>query len=103
MLAPAWESVAGGCHLNRETDEIFRTDERFELVDYTQLRTVSQVIRWSAGHSNAAERSQFSRVSCDSHLELRFRRTAPHPPLMYLRTVTTAESDELEGGYQIES
>lgn len=44
MLAPAWESVAGGCHLNRETDEIFRTDERFELVDYTRLRTVSQVI-----------------------------------------------------------
>lgn len=44
LLAPAWQTVAGGCHLNRETDEIFRTDERFELVDYTRLQTVSQVV-----------------------------------------------------------
>lgn len=37
VLAPAWHSVAGGCHLNRETDEVFRTDNRFELVDYTKI------------------------------------------------------------------
>jgi SAM-dependent methyltransferase len=39
VLAPAWQTVAGGCHLNRKTDDVFRTDERFELVDYTQLET----------------------------------------------------------------
>ncbi|WP_458186583.1 class I SAM-dependent methyltransferase [Haladaptatus sp. NG-WS-4] len=37
VLAPAWHTVAGGCHLNRETDEVFRTDDRFELVDYTKI------------------------------------------------------------------
>ncbi|QLG64035.1 class I SAM-dependent methyltransferase [Halorarum salinum] len=37
VLAPAWHTVAGGCHLNRETDEVFRTDDRFELVDYTRV------------------------------------------------------------------
>ena len=37
LLAPAWHTVAGGCHLNRETGTTFRTDDRFELVDYSQL------------------------------------------------------------------
>jgi len=37
VLAPAWHTVAGGCHLNRETGEVFRTDDRFELVDYTSV------------------------------------------------------------------
>ena len=44
VLAPAWHTVAGGCHLNRETDEIFRDDERFELVDYTRLEDIPQVV-----------------------------------------------------------
>lgn len=35
LFAPAWQIIAGGCHLNRETDEIFRTDEQFELMEYT--------------------------------------------------------------------
>lgn len=43
VLAPAWHTVAGGCHLNRETDEMFRADNRFELVDYTRLEDVQQV------------------------------------------------------------
>lgn len=37
VLAPVWYTVAGGCHLNRETDEVFWTDDRFELVDYTRV------------------------------------------------------------------
>lgn len=37
LLAPGWHAVAGGCHLNRETDELFRTDERFRLVDYQRV------------------------------------------------------------------
>ena len=44
VLAPAWYTVAGGCHLNRETDEIFRDDDRFELVDYTRLEDIPQVV-----------------------------------------------------------
>lgn len=44
VLAPAWHTVAGGCHLNRETDEIFRADERFELVDYTRLEDIPQIV-----------------------------------------------------------
>lgn len=37
VLAPAWQTLAGGCHLNRETVEVFRRDERFELVDFTRV------------------------------------------------------------------
>lgn len=44
VLAPAWKRVAGGCHLNRDTDERFRTDERFELVDYTRLEDAPRVV-----------------------------------------------------------
>lgn len=39
VLAPVWYTVAGGCHLNRETDEVFRTDDRFELADYTKIES----------------------------------------------------------------
>lgn len=44
VLAPAWQTVAGGCHLNRETDEVFRGDDRFELVDYTRVESVTHVV-----------------------------------------------------------
>lgn len=44
VLAPAWHTVAGGCHLNRETDEIFRDDDRFELVDYTRLEDTPRIV-----------------------------------------------------------
>lgn len=35
VLAPAWHAVAGGCHLNRETGEQFRADDRFELREFS--------------------------------------------------------------------
>ena len=44
VLAPAWHTVAGGCHLNRDTHEMFRDDDRFELVDYTRLEDIPQVV-----------------------------------------------------------
>lgn len=37
LFAPAWHSVAGGCNLNRETGSLFRSDDRFRLVEYEQL------------------------------------------------------------------
>jgi ubiquinone/menaquinone biosynthesis C-methylase UbiE len=37
LAAPAWHTVAGGCHLNRETGELFRHDDRFELLAYEQV------------------------------------------------------------------
>ncbi|WP_336326172.1 class I SAM-dependent methyltransferase [Halovenus sp. HT40] len=37
VLAPAWHTVAGGCHLNRETGALFRHDDRFEVLDYEQV------------------------------------------------------------------
>ena len=44
VLAPAWHTVAGGCHLNRKTDEVFRDDERFELLDYTRLEDIPRIV-----------------------------------------------------------
>ncbi|MFC6987817.1 class I SAM-dependent methyltransferase [Haloplanus sp. GCM10025708] len=44
VLAPAWHTLAGGCHLNRETDDIFRDDDRFELVDYTRLEDIPRIV-----------------------------------------------------------
>lgn len=37
VLKPAWHALAGGCHLNRQTDDIFRADDRFTLVDFRRL------------------------------------------------------------------
>lgn len=37
LLAPGWHAVAGGCHLNRETGERFRSDDRFRLIEYERL------------------------------------------------------------------
>jgi SAM-dependent methyltransferase len=37
VAAPAWHTVAGGCHLNRETGELFRRDDRFEVIEYDQV------------------------------------------------------------------
>ncbi|MXR50811.1 methyltransferase domain-containing protein [Halovenus sp. WSH3] len=37
LLAPAWHTVAGGCHLNRDTGELFRRDDRFELLEYETI------------------------------------------------------------------
>lgn len=45
LLAPAWHTVAGGCHLNRETGELFRTDDRFELLSYERLDGAVPMVR----------------------------------------------------------
>lgn len=37
LATPGWRRVAGGCHLNRETDALFRRDERFVLRDYSRI------------------------------------------------------------------
>lgn len=36
LFAPLWHEVAGGCHLNRETGELFLRDDRFRTVDFTR-------------------------------------------------------------------
>lgn len=45
LLAPAWHAVAGGCHLNRETGELFLRDDRFELLDYERFDGVVPMVR----------------------------------------------------------
>lgn len=37
ILAPGWYHAAGGCHLNRRTGDVFRADDRFELLDYRRF------------------------------------------------------------------
>lgn len=39
LLTPGWYHVAGGCHLNRTTGDLFRQDERFELMEYTRFES----------------------------------------------------------------
>ena len=64
VLAPAWHTVTGGCHLNRETDEMFRDDERFELVDYTRPEDIPQVVPIVRGTlKRRREGSLFSRFA----------------------------------------
>lgn len=65
VLAPAWHTVAGGCHLNRKTDKIFRDDARFELVDYTRLEDSHRLFHSSVGRSNVDVRARFCLVSCE--------------------------------------
>lgn len=36
VLAPCWHAVAGGCNLNRRTDQLFLGDERFQIREYEQ-------------------------------------------------------------------
>lgn len=43
VLTPAWHAVAGGCHLNRQTVDMFHSDEQFNLVDCTRVNAVSPV------------------------------------------------------------
>ncbi|WP_436903477.1 class I SAM-dependent methyltransferase [Halovenus halobia] len=45
LLAPAWHTVAGGCHLNRETGVLFREDDRFELLSYEHRDGVTPMVR----------------------------------------------------------
>lgn len=39
LCAPAWHTVAGGCHLNRETGRQFLSDDRFEVLAYDRLES----------------------------------------------------------------
>lgn len=39
LLAPCWHPVAGGCHLNRQTGDLFRGDDRFELLEYDRFES----------------------------------------------------------------
>ncbi|SDJ73451.1 Methyltransferase domain-containing protein [Halovenus aranensis] len=34
LLAPGWHAVAGGCHLNRETDRLLLGDDRFRTISF---------------------------------------------------------------------
>lgn len=45
VLAPAWHTVAGGCHLNRETGELFQRDDRFRLDSYERRPGVVPIVR----------------------------------------------------------
>ena len=38
-LAPGWYHAAGGCNLNRQTGDLFRTDDRFELLAYDRFES----------------------------------------------------------------
>jgi len=38
-LAPCWYHAAGGCHLDRETGERFRRDDRFDLLDFRRFES----------------------------------------------------------------
>lgn len=44
-LMPAWHAVAGGCHLNRETGELFQRDDRFRLDSYNRRSGVVPIVR----------------------------------------------------------
>lgn len=35
-LTPCWHAVAGGCHLNRETDRLFLSDDRFQTLEFAR-------------------------------------------------------------------
>ena len=39
LLAPCWHPVAGGCTLNRQTGDLFRRDDRFELLAYDRFES----------------------------------------------------------------
>jgi SAM-dependent methyltransferase len=39
LLAPCWHPVAGGCNLNRQTGDLFRCDDRFELLAYDRFES----------------------------------------------------------------
>jgi ubiquinone/menaquinone biosynthesis C-methylase UbiE len=39
LLTPCWRPVAGGCHLNRKTGDMFRSDDRFELLEYDRFES----------------------------------------------------------------
>ena len=45
VFAPAWHTVAGGCHLNRETGELFQRDDRFRLDSYERQSGVVPIVR----------------------------------------------------------
>lgn len=44
LLAPAWHAVAGGCHLNRETDGLLLGDDRFRAVAFERTEGLAGAV-----------------------------------------------------------
>lgn len=63
VLAPGWHAVAGGCHLNRETDSLFLGDDRFRTLAFERSAGVTDslmpIVR---GRLERRPRSILSRV-----------------------------------------
>jgi ubiquinone/menaquinone biosynthesis C-methylase UbiE len=45
VVEPAWEQIAGGCRLTRETGELFTGHEAFEVVDFERFELGAAVVR----------------------------------------------------------
>lgn len=67
LLAPCWHAAAGGCHLDRETGDLFRRDDRFELLAYDRSETgatrLLPIVRGRLGRRG--DRSVLSRLLDD--------------------------------------
>lgn len=62
VCAPAWHTVAGGCHLNRETGEQFLSEDRFEPVEYERFESgVSRLLPVVRGRMRRRNTSSVSR------------------------------------------
>ncbi|MFC7074294.1 class I SAM-dependent methyltransferase [Halovenus rubra] len=44
IFAPCWHAVAGGCNLNRETDRLFLTDDRFRTVEFERSEGIAGTV-----------------------------------------------------------
>jgi SAM-dependent methyltransferase len=62
-LAPGWHAVAGGCHLNRDTGEMFLRDDRFRPMDYTRQESgVSALLPTVRGTLERKSESSLRRI-----------------------------------------
>lgn len=44
LFTPCWHAVAGGCHLNRETDSLFLSDDRFRTLEFERTGGVAAAV-----------------------------------------------------------
>lgn len=64
VLAPWWHAVAGGCNLNRETDLLFLSDDRFQTVEFDRKEGLSaSVMPIVQGRLKRRKRSLLSRAA----------------------------------------